>query len=93
MVTHQTGPSGKVVYRLYVEQATDIEKEIYLALFLIEISNGLYLLHLQKVVWKLKKLLQLNLNQYTLEVEPAVGLRDFQARELAFALRHSTRTN
>ena len=34
LITHQTGSSGKVVYRLYIEQAVDIEREIYLALVL-----------------------------------------------------------
>ena len=31
LVTHQTGPSGKVVKRVYIEEASDIESEFYLS--------------------------------------------------------------
>ncbi len=34
LITNQTGPQGKLVYRLYIEAATDIEREIYLAFVL-----------------------------------------------------------
>ncbi len=87
LVTHQTGPSGKVVYRLYVEQATDIEKELYLALVLDR--------NKQRVVFVTSTEGGMDIEEvaatkpeaiHRLEVEPAVGLRDFQARELAFAL-------
>ncbi len=87
LVTHQTGPTGKVVYRLYVEQATDIEKELYLALVLDR--------NKQRVVFVTSTEGGMDIEEvaatkpeaiHRLEVEPAVGLRDFQARELAFAL-------
>lgn len=87
LVTHQTGPGGKVVYRLYVEQATDIEKELYLALVLDR--------NKQRVVFVTSTEGGMDIEEvaatkpeaiHRLEVEPAVGLRDFQARELAFAL-------
>ena len=87
LVTHQTGPAGKVVYRLYVEQATDIEKELYLALVLDRDK--------QRVVFVTSTEGGMDIEEvaatkpaaiHKLEVEPAVGLRDFQARELAFAL-------
>ena len=32
LVTHQTGPEGKIVNRVYIEEATDIKKELYLGL-------------------------------------------------------------
>ena len=32
LVTNQTGPEGKIVNRIYIEEATDIEKELYLGL-------------------------------------------------------------
>ncbi len=87
LVTNQTGPDGKVVYRLYIEQATEIEREIYLALVLDR--------NKQRVVFVTSSEGGMDIEEvsatkpesiHRLEVDPAVGLRDFQARELAFAL-------
>src|SRR5690606_18798 len=39
LVTHQTGASGKLVSRLYIEEGTDIDKEIYLALVMDRASE------------------------------------------------------
>ena len=51
LVTHQTGPQGKVVYRLYVEEGAEIEREIYLALVLDRAKNALLWWSPQKAVW------------------------------------------
>ncbi len=88
LVTQQTGPVGKVVYRLYIEQATDIEREIYLALVLDRNKQRVVFVTSAEGGMDIEELAATKPESITrLEVEPAVGLRDFQARELAFALK------
>jgi len=88
LVTQQTGPGGKVVYRLYIEQATDIEREIYLALVLDRNKQRVVFVTSAEGGMDIEELAATKPESITrLEVEPAVGLRDFQARELAFALK------
>ena len=87
LVTHQTGPSGKVVYRLYIEQVSDIEREIYLALVLDRNKQRVVIVTSSEGGMDIEEVAATKPETiYRLEVEPAVGLRDFQARELAFAL-------
>ena len=87
LVTHQTGPAGKVVYRLYVEQATDILKELYLAIVLDRDKQRIVFVTSTEGGMDIEEVAATKPEAiHKLEVEPAVGLRDFQARELAFAL-------
>ena len=87
LVTHQTGPAGKVVYRLYIEQATDIEKELYLALVLDRNKQRVVFVTSSEGGMDIEEVAATKPDSiHRLEVEPAVGLQDFQARELAFAL-------
>jgi len=87
LITHQTGPAGKVVYRLYVEQATDILKELYLALVLDRDKQRVVFVTSTEGGMDIEEVAATKPEAiHKLEVEPAVGLRDFQARELAFAL-------
>lgn len=87
LITHQTGHAGKVVYRLYIEQATDIEREIYLALVLDRDKQRVVFVTSSEGGMDIEEVAATKPESiHRLEVEPAVGLRDFQARELAFAL-------
>jgi len=87
LVTHQTGPGGKVVYRLYVEQATDILTELYVALVLDRDKQRVVFVTSTEGGMDIEEVAATKPEAiHKLEVEPAVGLRDFQARELAFAL-------
>ena len=87
LVTHQTGPQGKGIYRVYVEAAVPIEREIYLGLVLDRSS--------QRVMIVASKEGGMEIEDISVEkpdsivrstVEPAVGLQEFQAREIPFAL-------
>jgi len=87
LVTHQTGPQGKVVHRLYVEAATNIDREIYLGLVLdramervVVVASGEGGMEIEEIAVKKPDSI---LRQ---AVEPAVGMQDFQCRELAFGL-------
>jgi succinyl-CoA synthetase beta subunit len=87
LVTHQTGPGGQKVRRLYVEQGLDIARELYLGAvidrdrrriaFMVSTEGGV---EIEKVAAETpEKIL-------TVHVDPAVGFAAYQARELAFAL-------
>ena len=87
LVTHQTGPRGKVVHRLYIEAATGIEREIYLGFVLdrqservMVVASGEGGMEIEEIALKRPQSI---LRQ---SVEPAVGMQDFQCREIAFGL-------
>jgi succinyl-CoA synthetase beta subunit len=87
--THQTGPEGRVVRRLLVEQGMDLEgaKEMYLAIvvdratgvpvFMASTQGGV---DIEEVAAKTPKAI---LKEH---INPAVGFQPFQARKLAFGL-------
>ncbi|WP_343080917.1 ADP-forming succinate--CoA ligase subunit beta [Ostreiculturibacter nitratireducens] len=87
LVTHQTGPAGKQVNRIYIEDGSDIARELYLALlvdrttsrvaFVCSTEGGM---DIEEVAAKTpEKIL-------TFSVDPASGLSDFHGRRVAYAL-------
>ena len=87
LVTHQTGPQGKLVGRLYIETATDIEREIYLAFVLDRTSERIMCVASAAGGMDIEEIAKSDADSIIrVPIEPAVGLRDFQAREVAFAL-------
>ena len=87
LVTHQTGPQGKEVNRLLVEQGIGIAREIYLALVVDRETRRVAIMasseggvDIEEVAAKTpEKIL-------TVHVDPAVGLQSYQARRIAFFL-------
>ncbi len=87
LVTHQTGPEGKVVQRLLVEQGLAIKSELYLALvvdrearrvaIMVSTEGGM---DIEEVAANTPEKL------HTVHIDPAVGLQGYQVRQLAFAL-------
>ncbi|MEM1360749.1 MAG: malate--CoA ligase subunit beta [Pseudomonadota bacterium] len=87
LVTHQTGPDGKGIYRIYVETAVAIERELYLGLVLDRSSQRVMIVASSEGGMEIEDIAAerpMSLQRST--VEPAVGLQEFQAREIAFAL-------
>jgi succinyl-CoA synthetase beta subunit len=87
LVTVQTGPEGKVVNRLYLEQGIDIDRELYLAVLLDRaVSRNIVMasteggMEIEKVAEETPEKI---LRQ---EIDPAIGLADFQGNELAVGL-------
>src|SRR5690606_12925949 len=87
LVTKQTGPAGKQVNRIYIEDGSDIARELYLALlvdrktsrisFVASTEGGM---DIEEVAEKTpEKILSFS-------VDPATGLSDFHGRRVAFAL-------
>ena len=87
LVTNQTGPQGKLVGRLYVEAGTDIEREIYLAFVLDRASERIMCVASSSGGMDIEEIAKTDPDSIIrVPIEPAVGLQDFQAREIAFAL-------
>ncbi len=87
LVTSQTGPAGKTVYRLYVEPAQDIEQEFYFSLVLDRNAECIVAVVSAQGGMDIEELAEKNPGALVkVQVEPAVGMQAFQARQLAFAL-------
>jgi succinyl-CoA synthetase beta subunit len=87
LVTNQTGPEGRIVHRLLVEETLPIEKELYLGIlvdrdegkpvFMASAAGGM---DIEQVAAERPEAI---LKQY---IDPGMGLEPFQARKIAFAL-------
>jgi malate-CoA ligase subunit beta len=87
LVTHQTGPAGKQCLRLYVEAGTDIAKELYFSLLIDRAQERIVMVGSAQGGMEIEDLAENNPDAIKkIYIEPAVGLQDFQAREMAFAL-------
>ncbi|MEM9962047.1 MAG: malate--CoA ligase subunit beta [Pseudomonadota bacterium] len=87
LVTRQTGERGKLCQRLYVERATDIAREIYLGLVLDRASERIMVVASEEGGMEIEQLsLEKPDSILRMTIDPAAGLCDFQARELAFGL-------
>lgn len=87
IVTHQTGPEGKGIYRVYVENAVDFTREIYLGLVLDRTSQRVMIVASSEGGMEIEDISASSPGSIVRStVEPAVGLQDFQAREIAYAL-------
>ena len=87
LVTHQTGPAGKEVKRVYIENGCDIDRELYLS-FLIDRSTSRVTIiacqeggmDIEEVATKTPEKIK------TIAIDPATGMKTFHAREIAFGL-------
>ncbi len=87
LVTHQTGPAGKVCLRLYVEAGTKIAKELYFSFLVDREHERIVMVGSAEGGMEIEELAETNPDAIKkIHIEPAVGLRDFQARKMAFAL-------
>ncbi|MBT3213283.1 MAG: malate--CoA ligase subunit beta [Deltaproteobacteria bacterium] len=87
LVTQQTGPKGKMISRLYVEEATSITAEFYLSLVLDRCSERIMVVASAAGGMDIEEVAKNNPQAIVnISVEPAVGIQKFQAREIAFAL-------
>ena len=87
LVTHQTGPEGRVVQRLLIEETLPIERELYLGIvldrvqgkpvFMASAAGGM---DIEEVAAKTPELILKE------TIEPGIGLSPFQARKLAFGI-------
>jgi len=87
LVTNQTGPEGKIVNRIYIEEATDIEKELYLGLVFDRSSESIMVVASTEGGMSVEEIAKEKPDSIIRsKIEVAVGIQNFQARELAFGL-------
>ena len=87
LVTHQTGPEGKVVQRLLIEETLPIEKEYYLGIVLDRQAAKVVLMASAAGGMEIEQVAAENPEAIVKEyIEPGLGLQPFQAQKLAFAL-------
>ena len=87
LVTPQTGPEGKIVKRLYVEQGLEIEKELYLSLVVDRDKRRVTIVASTAGGMEIEEVAHKNPEKIiTMTIDPGLGLRPFQARQLAFDL-------
>src|SRR6056297_3361793 len=87
LVTHQTGPQGKLVSRLYVEEATNIAQEIYLGLVMDRKLERVVVVASAQGGMEIEEISANEPDSIIRSVvDPAVGMQAFQAREIAFSL-------
>ncbi|MCH8100291.1 MAG: ADP-forming succinate--CoA ligase subunit beta [Proteobacteria bacterium] len=87
LVTHQSGPDGLPVNIVYVEEGSDIDRELYLSMLLDReasrisfIASAAGGMDIEKVAAETPELI------FSITISPDVGLQDYQARQLAFGL-------
>ena len=87
LITHQTGPEGKGVYRLYVEAGVPIDREIYLGFVLDRTSQRIMIVASSQGGMEIEEISESRPDSIVrATIDPAVGLVEFQAREIAFRL-------
>lgn len=85
LITHQTGPEGKVVKRLLIEEGCDIKKEYYIGLVLDRVTSRVVLMASEEGGTEIEEVAAKTPEKIFKEViDPAIGLASFQARRIAF---------
>ena len=88
LVTNQTGPEGKIINRVYIEEATDIKKELYLGLVFDRISESIMVVASTEGGMSVEEISKKKPETIIRsKIEVAVGMQKFQAREIAFGLK------
>ncbi len=87
LVTHQTGPEGREVKKLLIEQGVDIERELYLGMVLDRSVSRFVMMASTAGGMEIEKVAEETPEKILKEwIDPKIGLQPFQARKLAFSL-------
>ncbi|ACO03617.1 MAG TPA: ADP-forming succinate--CoA ligase subunit beta [Persephonella sp.] len=87
LVTFQTGPEGLPVSRIYIEEGTNIDKEFYVAITLDRSKSKLIIMASSEGGMEIEEVAAKNPEAIITEViDPFLGLRPYQAREIALKL-------
>ncbi|MCC6903690.1 MAG: acetate--CoA ligase family protein, partial [Polyangiaceae bacterium] len=87
LVTHQTGPAGQKVRRLYIEQGLDIARELYLGMVVDREKKRIAIMASTEGGVEIEKVAAETPEKILTEhIDPALGLGGWQARKLAFGL-------
>ncbi len=84
LVTHQTGPEGKLVKRLLIEEGADIKKELYVSLVVDRVSQQVALMASSEGGMDIEEVAESHPEKiHTLLIDPQAGLQDAQADDIA----------
>jgi len=87
LITHQTGPEGRVVRRLLIEEGLDIKRELYLSILVDRGSGKPVFLASAAGGMEIEEVAKDNPDAILKEtIHPAVGLQPYQVRKLAFGI-------
>jgi len=87
LVTPQTGPGGRIVRRLLIEEGLDIQRELYVGLLVDRSSGSAAFMASAAGGIEIEEVAKQNPDAILREsIHPAVGLQPFQARKIAFGL-------
>jgi len=87
LVTHQTGPEGKIVKKLLIEEGMDIAREFYLGIVLDRSVSQLVIMVSTEGGVEIERVAEETPEKILKEwINPAIGLQPYQARKLAFGL-------
>ena len=87
LVTKQTGPAGKQVNRIYIEDGSDIARELYLAVLVDRATSRIAFVASTEGGMDIEEVAAKTPDKIvTVTIDPATGLSDFHGRRIAFAL-------
>jgi succinyl-CoA synthetase beta subunit len=87
LVTHQTGPKGKLVKRIYVESGCDIRRELYLGMLVDRASSRITIMASSEGGVDIEEVAAKHPEKIIkVAVDPATGIQPFHARRIAFGL-------
>ena len=87
LITHQTGPQGKEVKRLLIEEGSKIQKEYYIGMVVDRATSRIVMMASEEGGTEIEEVAEKTPEKIFKEViDPTVGLVPFQARKLAFAI-------
>lgn len=85
LVTHQTGPEGKEIKRLLIEQGCDIKKEYYVGVVIDRVTGRVTMMASEEGGTEIEEVAASSPEKIFKEVvDPAIGLQPYQARRLAY---------
>ena len=85
LVTHQTGPEGKEIKRLYIEEGCDIQKEYYVGFVIDRATDRVTLMASEEGGTEIEEVAAKTPEKIFKEtIDPVVGLAPYQARRIAF---------
>jgi len=87
LVTHQTGPEGRMVRRVYVEEASDVARELYLGMLVDRKAGAISVIASTEGGMDIEEVAAKTPEKILTEaINPLVGMAGYQARKIAFAL-------
>jgi len=87
LVTHQTGPAGKVVKRVYIEDGCDIARELYLSLLIDRKTSRVTIIASSEGGMDIEEVAAHSPGKIiTVDIDPVMGMQSFHARDIAYGL-------